>query len=216
MDKYIKYLLLFLLTGLFLTGESQFKFIENKGQWDTNVLLKANVNGGYLYIGEDGITYDFYDTKTVEKYVEAHYHKESKQPFDVLKCHSYKVKFLKKLQFYEVTDEGRSDFYKNHELNLELKNFNKKSPTKEYYNYFIGNDKTKWGSKAYGYEDISYIGLYKGIDLHYYTNNDHLKYDFIVSPNANSNDIQLSYEGVSSIAIKNNRLVVKTSVNEVV
>lgn len=195
MLKYIKYLLLFFLTITSLNAISQFKFIENKGQWNNAVLLKADIVGGYLYLEEDGLTYDFYDVKTLNQYVDAHHHKEIKQVFDVLKCHSYKVKFLNA---------------------KELSMLQKNKKTSEYYNYFLGNDKSKWGSKAYGYEDVSYQNLYTGVDLHFYSQNDYLKYDFIVAPKKNPYQIEMVYEGVSDISIKNKRLVVKTSVNEVI
>lgn len=63
------------------------------------------------------------------------------------------------------------------------------------------------------YQNITYQSIYEGIDLKFYNSNDNnLKYDFIVAPNADVSKIQLKYNGVKKIS-KNQygQLVVETS-----
>lgn len=49
-------------------------------------------------------------------------------------------------------------------------------------NYFIGNDPTKWRTNVPSYAKVKYMGVYPGVDLVYYGNQQHLEYDFVVAP----------------------------------
>ena len=57
-----------------------------------------------------------------------------------------------------------------------------------YNNYFIGNERF---TNVPLFKDLFYYNIYNGIDLHYYFNNQGLKYDFIVHPGANPDKISL-------------------------
>ena len=82
-------------------------------------------------------------------------------------------------------------------------------------NYFIGNDKSKWASGCGVFKGVTYKNVYPGIDIHYYADaTDRLKYDLIVAPGANIENIALKYRGIDKLAIKNNELIISTSVGE--
>ena len=72
-------------------------------------------------------------------------------------------------------------------------------PTK--VNYFVGNDPKQWQTNIQTYARIRYQNVYPGIDLVYYGNNRQVEYDFIVSPGANPNRIQLAAQGVDSVTV---------------
>ena len=57
--------------------------------------------------------------------------------------------------------------------------------------------------------------MYPGIDVRYYSENGSLKYDIVVSPGANTNNIVMKYDGADKLVVKNNQLYVKTSVGDV-
>jgi hypothetical protein len=59
-------------------------------------------------------------------------------------------------------------------------------------NYLIGNDPKKWRINVPNYEKVKYQGVYPGIDLVYYGNQQQLEYDFVVAPGASPNAIHLS------------------------
>src|SRR5262249_9145044 len=46
-------------------------------------------------------------------------------------------------------------------------------------NYFIGNDPKKWRTNISTYAKVKYQGVYPGIDLVYYGNQQQLEYDFV-------------------------------------
>ena len=63
--------------------------------------------------------------------------------------------------------------------------------------------------------ELTYKNIYPGIDLRYYTDNGKLKYDLIVHPGANPENIALKYEGLNGLTVTNNRLILNTSVGDV-
>ena len=188
-------IILVLISNYIYTQHIGYKFIENKNQWPENVNYKADLKSGYLYIENDGFLFDFYDAKTVSKYVKSHYDKSYNIHKKDIKHHSYKVEFLNYNNEVEIIGDNKSE---------------------EYYNYFLGNDKDKWASDANAYYKIAYKNLYDGINLNIYSRLFNLKYDFIISPNANISDIKLKYSGQDNIEIKNGRLHIYSQVNHII
>jgi hypothetical protein len=79
-------------------------------------------------------------------------------------------------------------------------------------NYFIGNDPAKWHTNVPTYARVRYKGVYPGIDLVYYGNNEQLEYDFAISPGADPGRIEFAIEGSNHIEVgTDNTLVVQTS-----
>jgi len=66
-------------------------------------------------------------------------------------------------------------------------------------NYFVGNRSAEWRTEVPAYNRITYKALYDGIDLIFYTTEDGLKYDFVVSPRAMPEEIAYSYEGCGDL-----------------
>lgn len=62
-------------------------------------------------------------------------------------------------------------------------------------NYFIGRNPAKWYTNIRSYRNISYKNLWSGVNLTFREENRRLKYHFVVQPNANIQDIQLTYRG---------------------
>ena len=68
-------------------------------------------------------------------------------------------------------------------------------------NYLIGNDPAQWRTKVATYSQLRVQGLYPGIDLVYYGNQQQLEYDFIIAPGADPGTILLHYDGVNRLKI---------------
>src|SRR5690554_8213691 len=111
------------------------------------------------------------------------------------------------MQDYSMLNETHfSDFKSDKELTyseklIELKFLNalevteveKLGATEHDYNYFIGNDKTKWDSVVKGYEEFTLKEIYEGVDLRFIEQEKEIQYEFIVAPNIETNEIQLQY-----------------------
>jgi hypothetical protein len=62
-------------------------------------------------------------------------------------------------------------------------------------NYFIGNDPKKWRTNVANYAKVKYQGVYPGIDLVYYGNQQQLEYDFVVAPGGDPRAIRFEIVG---------------------
>jgi hypothetical protein len=68
-------------------------------------------------------------------------------------------------------------------------------------NYFVGNDPGQWHTNIPNYAKVKYSGVYPGVDLVYYGNQQSLEYDFVVAPGANPNAIALDFKGVQGLKV---------------
>ena len=70
------------------------------------------------------------------------------------------------------------------------------------YNYFAGQDSTKWVRGARAAKELTLSDLYKGIDLRLYSTSDGtLEFDWIVKPFADLEQIHLEFTGQDSLNI---------------
>ena len=173
----------------------QVKYIENKGQWNNNILYKANIPEGVVYLEDNLFTYSFYDSKKLEDIHHSSHNKEQQNEQNLnVDVFSFKVELL----------GGNKQAIKHGSEVLP-----------EYHNYFIGNDQEKWKGKVPIYNVVNYTSIYNGIDLKVYSQNIFFKYDFIVAPNANTSDIQLQYNGVNPI-LKDDNLRIDIGFNTII
>lgn len=156
-----------------------FPFTFNKGQWDKQVLYKADLPGGAMWVENNGLTYSFFDHK---KLVALHdgldKHPEVSQD-GWIKAHSIKVRFLNSNSSTSFSHQNPSSYYKN---------------------YFIG-DKSKWRSEVFDFNTLHGVNVYPGIDVFYKEVDGHLKYEFEVAPHADPSQIQIQYKGAQNIRI---------------
>ncbi len=120
--------------------------------------------------------------------------RSTNNPVLLLHSHIYQVEFLNSSEQVEITGD---------------------KPLDTYNNYFIGNDSTKWRSHCKVYQAIVYKNIYPNIDLRYYTENDQLKYDLVVHPGGNPDNIILKYKGADKLGVKNGQITIHTSVGDV-
>jgi gliding motility-associated-like protein len=162
-------------------------FKENKGQWPEKVLFGAEFLNTKFYVNKTGFNYCVYNYEELSKA----YAEKSRE--SVVHGHNYEVKL-----------EG-----------AELNSFKTKTELSEYFNYFLGNDRSKWTNHVKACRFLEFNEVYEGIDLHIYSNSLNLKYDFIVSPKAHTALIKLNYRHTNGLEIKNKELIVHTSAGDI-
>ncbi|MEO6637161.1 MAG: SBBP repeat-containing protein, partial [Ginsengibacter sp.] len=177
---------------------SQVEFIENKGQWNSEVKFMSLAGSGSFYLQQNGFTIAQNNPKDLENSKMQHHH-ESLAIANVkitpvkVRAHAYSVKFLNSRVPQIIPDKA--------------------IPTIN--NYLIGDDKSKWATDCRIFKGVTYKNVYAGIDVRYYSDaGSNLKYDFIVHPGANVNDIAMKYTGADKIAVKNKELVISTSIGD--
>ena len=68
-------------------------------------------------------------------------------------------------------------------------------------NYIIGNDPAKWQRGIPLFGKVQYAGVYRGVDLIYYGNQQQLEYDFVIAPGADPAEIDLELGGARNLRI---------------
>ncbi|HEC82254.1 MAG TPA: hypothetical protein ENI53_00005, partial [Thermoplasmatales archaeon] len=154
-------------------------FTENKGQFPEDVLFQIHTCGATIYLCRNKTVSILTKTVENEDTVE-NMHKQRFQPFE---------KAGRKMISVVASFEGASE---NVKVNGE-----KLLP--HYNNYFIGNESSKWVTHVLNYKEVVYHEIYPGIDLHYYTRNGVLKYDFVVHSGADPSLIRIRYDGVEDV-----------------
>jgi hypothetical protein len=172
-------------------------FIENKGQWHSDVLYLTRMGGLDVWITKYGVNYTFYkmEKKPNAKQTE---HLPSKFDDDLKDATLLGHRVLMKLQ--------------NHNANPQREGKQKQAG---YYNYLIGNDPSKHASNVGLYKEAVVKSVYNGIDLRYYFDKGYLRYDFIVQPGADPSQIRFKLEGEDKEYLKNGALCYTTHFGEV-
>lgn len=201
------------------TGPSTFEFIENKGQWDSKVKFTGELASGAFFLQQKGFTVFLYHPDDMSAF-NSHLHddvpanKKGKK-IDYSKDLSGKV-IDKNLTGNKGTKRIRSHAYVVEFVGANENAFiSPQKPVASYNNYFLGDDPSKWVSGARLFNAVEYKNIYPNIDLRYYSEDSKLKYDLIVHPGADPSKIALKYTGVEKLSVKNNELIVKTSVGDV-
>ena len=152
-----------------------YKLKENKGQWPEFVNFKADADGGKIWFEDEGILYQFLDYSEM---IHGNFDKKAQASNGMYKeCLVY-AKFV--------------------DANPNVQTV-KHYPTTEYYNYFLGNDESKWASDVHGYGRVDYINLYPNIDLSFFEKEGDLKYEYHVKPGGDFTDIKVKYYGAEKI-----------------
>ena len=163
-------------------------FIENKGQWPSQVKFSAATENGRTFFENNAFTHHFFDLSEIAK---AHAGKE----FDpIMRGHVFRQVFRNAHPERVVADAFQQTRY----------------------NYFLGNDPLKWGRDCREAKGFRYQNFYSGIHLHVYQNEFFMKYDWEVQHGASPMQIQWLYEGTDDVRIEDGRLIVRTALGEIV
>ncbi len=168
-------------------------FIENKGQWESPILFKAKFSGGNLWVQQNKFVFHLQDFSNL--------HKNHIEPAT------------------EKTDTTlpQAVVHLNFIGSNPVTQIEKYNPTKSYYNYFMGNDKSKWTSEVHGYSEAVLKEFYNGIDLKLIEEKEQLKYEFHVQPNMDPTVINFSYFGQEKVKIdKKGNLIIETKLGNII
>ena len=207
-----------LITDIQVSQAQYIDFVENKGQWNPKVDFTGELNGGAFYLQRNGYKVLLNSDEDWRRIAE-HYSGHSDAPGSyqklpyidpkhdtsghntgggssnlVLHSHAYEVTFIGANPDPQIVPEKPEDTYNN---------------------YFIGNDRSQWTTGCKLYQAVVYKNMYPGIDVRYYTDNNKLKYDFIVHPGADVGKIALRFDGTDGLSIKKGNLAIKTSLGDV-
>lgn len=166
--------------------------VENKGQWHKEVLFQSRFQGGNLWIQQKKFVFHLQDFRDAE---EAHGN----------------------FEFSKVPELKQMVLHCNFLGAQEVTTIEKSEPSLSAFNYFLGNDKSKWASDVRAYATATLKEFYTGIDLKLIENELEMKYEFHVKAHTDPALIQWQYAGHESVKLtKEGKLVVQTKLGEVI
>jgi gliding motility-associated-like protein len=169
-------------------------FVENRGQWDSDVLFRTEVPGGFLFLKKQSLVYVLYDAKAVSA-------SHGKQPV---------VSNAARTAHAGVAAHGVEVRFEGATANVTHSG---KQQIETGFNYFLGKEESKWAGGVKAFKEVLYQNLYEGIDMRVYLHQFTLKYEFIVYPQADPSKIRMKYTGADNVSVdENGGIAVKTSI----
>ncbi|WP_306641367.1 PKD domain-containing protein [Sanyastnella coralliicola] len=174
-------------------GRKAFNFRENLGQWHDNVKYRVAMGNATLFLEENAMTWNIVHPEDYDLIHESSEWSRQELLAWQLRGHAYKVIFE----------------------NGNTQNIVGQEQESTYYNYFLGNDQSKWASNVHGFNAVRYSQIWDGVGMRIYNSADQLKYDFIVNANAETDQVVLRYEGLEGMSIVDGVLYLETSVGQI-
>src|SRR5690554_621852 len=184
---------LVLLLGLACTicvSANQPRYVQNKGQWHEQVLFRVEAQNGIGYVDKSGFTFAMLENRFYNK---LHDWIGNAELPHIGKGHAIKMNFL------------------GGNMNQVALTGNDVGTTEH---FFIGNDPQKWAQNERRFDRVKLTNVYPGIDVEFASNQNNLKYDFILAPHADPNLIQVEFSGQEALSLRNGSLIAETSVGD--
>jgi len=164
---------------------------ENKGQWAEQVLFQSRSQGQNIWVQQHGFIYDLRDYSSLRH---AHDH-----PGSGAADSTYRGTIV-------------AAHFKGSQ---RITNIDKKKQVDYYYNYFIGNDSTKWASDVRSYQEITLSEFYSNIDLKVFDHESQFKYELWCRPESDPSQIAIEFKGAKGVSIdKKGNLVIATELGD--
>jgi hypothetical protein len=191
-------------------------FIENKGQWSDEVKYLAKTGGMNAWITKDAVVYDFYLMDNVKWRMKNEQQKYYNSNTDSTKSNIPIKGHVVKMSF--VNSKLSESFELSESYGLEFQGINK---SETYYNYFLGNDSTKWANHVALYDEVEVKQILRGINIKYYFDNGNLRYDYIIEPGGDISQLKMDFVFGNDCQYyctinSDGELVLNTSIGEIV
>ncbi|MFN8397865.1 MAG: PKD domain-containing protein [Bacteroidia bacterium] len=169
------------------------KFVENKGQWASQIRFEAGIPGGKVFFEQDRLTYNLAALAGLHDW---YFHCPTNRDLTPIQYSGHA---------FQLTFPG---------ANAQPR-ISAQAPYEETRNYFLGNDPQYWAGGVKIYAEVHYQDLYPGVEAVFYGQKDALKYDLILQPGASTDKIRLNYLGLKGIHLgTDGDLIFPTSIGE--
>jgi hypothetical protein len=192
----------------FTPNKGQLVDMDNKPRPD--IIFKGSDDKADVYLRKTGVSYVRSNVGEVIHEIEEQIEtKERSGEVDKIAADKLKQELSQKTEI------------KIHRLDVDFVNGNSNPETTTsdqvggYTNYYYAhcpNGITNVSS----YNEVTQKNIYNNIDVKYYGGKQNgLKYDIVVNPGADANQIKLKYSGAEELKIKNGKLIIKTGLGDI-
>lgn len=179
------------------------KFIPNKGQFidvqgnaRPDLLYCSEANGMKVFLKKNGISYVIYKEENEIENVNEN-----------------------RLEIFNP-EKQKEGIIKGHRVDVEFIGFNSGAvvepfyPSQEYYNYYTSANQ-EGITTIHAYRRVISKNIYPLTDVVFYSDvQKGFKYDFIIKPGGNPDNIKLHYTGYDKLELTNGKIKIQTSIGE--
>jgi len=169
-------------------------FTENKGQWNKDLLFVGMTDFGRVEFWKNKINYVFFH--------EIGLINDSKGSFQEVRVQQNENNYINNNEYKKISfkfvGSMNSEFVGQGQL-IHISNF------------FYGNDSSKWVVGVKNYQEVVCRNIWENIDVKYYYCNEKLKYDFILHPGSDPDDIRVNVLGNVDLSISETCCSVRNS-----
>ena len=177
----------------FATPRQHARYLENRGQWPAQVLYHTNFGVLALWAERDRITFSKWQDGIGDQVHELLHQPEAARSGVAFHGHAWRM---------ELVGAEPAAIHAN-------------APGITSYNYFIGNDPSKWASDVHAFEELVYQEAWPGVDVRLHSSHGSFEYDVVLAAGSNVDRVSIAYEGLAGTRIdEEGRLVLVTSVGE--
>lgn len=179
-----------------MTAAPKARYIENKGQWPQAVKYHTNFGALAVWAENDRITFSRLSDADVLRVHDLHHEGRLETSAHTVHGHAWRM----------VLDGAATTSFAYAE---------ERGSTR--YNYFLGNDRTKWASNVHAYGRVLLADAWPGVTMHLHQGEGSFKYDVVLAPNADPRNVRFRYEGLDGLSLDDQgRLHLRTSVGEAI
>ncbi len=192
--------------GMQLT-ENKGQVVDMNGQLRPDILYTGDGGGAKVYLRKGGFSYVFTKTDGLKNFEPSIDKKEFlrttyKNPSSTIQQSGNTT-----IQFHRIDVD-----FENSNVNVSSLN---EGRVEGYTNYYYGHCHDGI-LNVNSYNEVTLENIYDNINVKYYGNKERgLKYDIVVKPGGNPNDIKLKYSGAESITLENSTLKLESSLGTI-
>ncbi len=161
-------------------------FLENKGQLTEEIYFQAEAEGQQIRFLKDGISF------ARMREVETEAVGSRRETYQEIPGFQGEEHFTYEAMVWTTRFRNAlPDVYPSGGTSLPGK-----------YHYLKGSEPSKWNTDASRFTDIRFSDVYPGIDIQYYSTESYqLKYDVILYPGADIEDIEIAMDRINSLSL---------------
>lgn len=178
-------------------NEGSLEYVENLGQWNNEILFRADIQDATMFLRKDGITWVRLEDGAGDKFHDEKHDPQGNVNTLTFSAHAWSVDLI-----------GANP---NPSVNGQ-------SPYSHYRNYFIGDDPDNWKGNVHSFPEVMHDNAWPGISLKWYGSHGNVKYDLELQAGADHRNIAMAYRGLETPPTLNEKgdLVISTAVGEMV
>lgn len=165
------------------------RFTENRGQWNPEARFLMQQNGVNIWITNRGAVYDLYKREQPARQQQLAGMELPPQ----LQLGAENPDAPVRVQGHVLRLEFMDALPQSHAVGTE--NLGTRT------NYFLGSDRSKWGSDCQSFGGVLLQNIYPGIDAQFSLDEGFPRYDLIIAPNADPAQVRYRLAGAEQVAL---------------